>query len=105
MIPCPFKVGDRVHELVGHCSYSRFYIDEEGRFVALEDSKLHFELDTSKPDATVTAITETGFAYLYDYPIPIGPARWGTETESGECYPEGYRYWRKLDPESPPDSP
>ncbi len=96
-IECPFKVGDRVHEVVYAGGYSVMQLGMEGvevtSYVPMDDVLL----DWSKPDATVTAITERGFEYRYDCKVPIGRAAWGSYTEGGECYPEGYPYWRKVE--------
>lgn len=75
---CPFKVGDRIHEL---------------RFDTI---RRIWTKDEFKPDATVTAITAKGFDYRYDHIVPIGPARWGGWCEGGECYPEGFRFWERI---------
>jgi hypothetical protein len=80
---CPFQVGDRIHELAPVLSYQDEVVPTD-------------LLDPTKPDATVTEITEYGFAYRYDFRIPIGRAEWGTWTEGGECYSEGFPYWRKI---------
>ena len=80
---CPFKVGDRVHELSPHVVYA-----PDGP---------HQLLDTSRPDAIVTALTERGFSYDYTHPIPHGRAAWGQMMTGGECFPEGYGYWMKVD--------
>lgn len=87
--PCPFKVGQRIHEQRSVWAYS----NTENVSLA----SLRFELDPTKPDATVTAITAKGFTYEYDNPIPFGRAAWGEMTMGGECYPEGYIYWRAVD--------
>ena len=54
------------------------------------------EPDPTKPDAIVTAVTETGFTYRYDTPVQHGRPFWGTQTE-GEVYEEGFHMWRKVD--------
>ena len=54
-------------------------------------------LDSSKPDAIVTAASEQGFTYEYDRPIPFGRAAWGEMMIGGDCYPEGYAYWWAVD--------
>ena len=76
---CPFKVGDRVHEI-------RPVFRTEGG---------HDEIDPTKPDATVTALTARGFKYRYDKPIQFVRADWGT-TQEGEVYEEGFRFWRLV---------
>lgn len=88
---CPFKVGDRIHELLSFAIYLGPRAEEARRFVPPP-----MELDPSKPDATVTAINTNGFAYTYDCPVPIGRAAWGSYTEGGQCYPEGFAYWRII---------
>jgi hypothetical protein len=66
---CAFKVGDRVRpraEYAGNCAPP-----------------------LSIYDATVTEITERGFKYVYDKPVPFHPLV-GMFT-GGECYvPEHY---------------
>lgn len=79
---CPFKVGDRVHE-VSVMTY-------------LDGVEQGYTLYPGKPDATVTALTARGFEFRYDYPITIGPARWGQQSVGGECYEEGFPWWRKT---------
>ncbi len=66
---CPFAVGDRVQET----DYAHRH----------------------HPAATVTAITASGFTYEFDTPVSFIP-RWGMSFVGGECYPEGYQYWRKI---------
>ena len=91
---CPFQVGDCIHEL------------REIAFVARAEGIMHFppipgkgilldELDPSKPDATVTALTERGFTYRYDHPIQFVRPDWGT-TDGGECFEGGFHLWRKV---------
>ena len=80
---CPFQVGDRIHELAPVLSYR-------------DDVVPINLLDPTKPDATVTEITECGFAYSYDCKVPIGRAAWGTWTEGGECFENGFSYWRLI---------
>lgn len=92
--PCPFKVGDRIHELRCKPVYSHQSI--KAPWVEAVAGELEFELDPIKPDATVTAITPLGFEYKYDCRVPIGRAQWGTYTEGGECYVDGFIYWRKV---------
>ncbi len=87
---CPFKVGDRVHELRVPGVFTRDLMD-----ISLELPLP--ELDPSKPDATVTALTARGFEYRYDKPIPFGRAADGCVAHGGTCYPEGYRFWRLVD--------
>jgi len=67
--PSPFKVGDRIKQIDWHSKW--------------------------QPAATVTAITDTGFAYEFDTPVPF-IARWGMEFLGGECYPAGYEFWKLL---------
>ncbi len=88
---CPFKVGDRVHELRSLGVITRDLLDAVAFGQALPD------LDPTKPDATVTALTVRGFEYRYDHPIPFGRAADGCVAHGGTCYPEGYRFWRKVD--------
>lgn len=88
-IGCPFKVGDRIHELDVKLSF-------HATNPFLDKSEPIDRLDLTKPDATVTAITEAGFEYIYDCPVPIGRAAWDSHTEGGECFPAGYSFWRKI---------
>lgn len=88
-ITCPFKVGDRIHEVQSAWTY---YSEPDAS--ALVEPE--WELDPTKPDATVTELTERGFKYRYDCKVPIGRAQWGTWTEGGECFENGFIYWRKL---------
>lgn len=85
---CPFKIGDRVHELRNRGVFTR-------RLEAGFDIPLQWELDMTKPSATVTEITERGFKYEYDDPVPFIP-RWGMTFLGGECFEEGFQYWRKA---------
>lgn len=87
-IPCPFQVGDRIHELIatpGHYDDA----DPAGSYQILR-------LDSSRPDATVTEITPEGFTYEYDTPFVMGRAEWGQMCTGGICFPEGYEYWSKI---------
>lgn len=77
-IACPFKVGDRIRELRFDTILRNWVINE------------------AVPPATVTAMTAAGFDYVYDYPLAIGPARWGQIAEGGTCYPEGYKFYRII---------
>lgn len=86
---CPFQVGDRIHEL--HCLPTF-----AGSFEEAMAKQPRFELDLSKPHATVMAIHENGFDYRYDERVPIGRPSWGTWTEGGTCYPEGYQFWKII---------
>ena len=86
----PFQVGDRIHELRYLPTYSHSLEEACKQFV-------QWEIDTSKPDATVTALTEKGFTYTYDRPVPIGRAQWGTYAEGGECFEGGFQFWRKIE--------
>jgi len=95
MNTCPFQVGDRIHEMAPTGGYVRFVLTDEG--ITEDASHYTFLPDWSKPDATVTAIIENGFTYEYDYPIPHGRAEWGEMCTGGDCYPEGYRFWRKIE--------
>jgi hypothetical protein len=88
-IECPFKVGDRIHEMRTQGGFSH------GPEYPVE-APIQWEFDSAKPDATVTALTARGFTYRYDHPIPIGRAAWGTTTEGGECFEGGFAYWRKI---------
>lgn len=88
-VQCPFKVGDRVHEV---CAQVGFGMGPEYPV----ETPIQWELDSTKPDATVTELTLAGFIYVYDRPVPIGRAQWGTFTEGGECYEGGFPYWRKI---------
>lgn len=99
MSECPFKVGDRIHELWCTGGYALFTEVEQllDRDAKPTKELRYMELDPTKPDATVIAITERGFTYRYDTPVPIGRAAWGTWTEGGECFPEGYMYWEKVE--------
>lgn len=78
---CPFAVGQRIHERSPTVFYSEF---GEG---------LRLELDPTRPDAIVTALTERGFSYEYLTPVPFGRAAWGQMMTGGEYFPEGYQYW------------
>lgn len=88
MTPCPFQVGDRIREQE---TFPGYYddADPEHSYQILRDHPTH-------PDATVTAITSDGFAFEYDTPVPMGRVQWGQMCTGGECYPEGYQFWRKL---------
>ncbi len=89
---CPFKVGDRIHEIqFGGISTSLGATAER----PFEDSYI-WEFDRARPDATVTELTERGFKYRYDERVPIGRAAWGTWTEGGECFEGGFQFWRKI---------
>lgn len=88
---CPFSVGDRIHERQSVWTYAAD--PDEAALVEPE-----WELDPTKPDATVTALTTRGFEYTYDHRIPVGRAPEGTWTDGGECYPEGYHLWVKVSP-------
>lgn len=85
-VPCPFKIGDRIQELRGeHTVFSNH------RIVSYRAP----EPDVTKPFATVTEITPSGFRYEYDRPIVL-VARWGITIEGGECYAAGFGMWRRL---------
>jgi hypothetical protein len=86
---CPFKVGDKVHEVRQPGVFTRDMMD-----IPLEQSLP--ELDPSKPDATVTALTARGFTYRYDRPIQFNRPYWGT-TQEGEVFEEGFHWWRKVE--------
>lgn len=85
VIPCPFKVGQRIHELDPVTFYSEWGMGTKP------------SIDLTLPDATVTAITDKGFTYVYDHPVPIGRAAWGQMMTGGECYPQGYGFWVGVD--------
>ncbi len=87
MIDCPFKVGDRIHELHNVHYHAAGTIDAP---------PVVDELDPSRPDATVTAVTERGFDYDYDERVTFGRAEYGTWTTGGTIFPAGYRWWRKI---------
>lgn len=89
---CPFKVGDRIHELTCFGFNLKHGPSADQPFI---DEPL-LELDASKPDATVAELTERGFKYRYDERVPIGRAAWGTWTEGGECFEGGFLFWRKV---------
>lgn len=91
MSECPFKVGDRIYELNAWRLYNGPDVDE---------CSPSNTLDLSKPDATVTAVTEKGFMYVYDTPVPHGRHEWGQMMVGGGCFPEGYAYWQKLEDQS-----
>jgi hypothetical protein len=82
---CPFKVGDRVHELAPLTIYCQWGMGKD------------LVRDETRPDAIVTGVTERGFTYEYTCPIPHGRAAWGQMMVGGECFPEGYGYWVKVD--------
>lgn len=88
--PCPFKAGQRIRpqRCLGAFTSNR---------VLVYHFPFEFGDDPTQPDATVTAITEKGFAYEYDNLVPFGRAAWGEMMVGGECYPEGYAYWRAVD--------
>ena len=86
---CPFQVGDRIHELRTPGVLTRDMLD------TLFGQPLP-ELDTAKPDATVTALTSRGFTFRYDHPIQWGRPEWG-QVQEGEVYEEGFRGWRKVE--------
>ena len=87
---CPFKVGDHIHELRCLPTY--------GESIEANMAKPPvWELDASKPDATVIELTERGFKYRYDCRVPIGRAAWGTWTEGGECFEAGFPFWQKTE--------
>lgn len=88
---CPFQVGDRIHEFRCLPVLASSFAE-----VVYKIENPQFELDPTKPDATVTAITERGFIYRYDTKVPVGRAEWGTWTEGGECYSEGFACWQKI---------
>ncbi len=106
---CPFKIGDRIHELVCFpmlevptygdvIAMERFFSPIEREHPATDKWKMpEFESDPMKPDATVTAITERGFTYRYDCRVPIGRLAWNTWVEEGECYEAGFHMWRKVE--------
>lgn len=89
-ILCPFKVGQRIHELANGAIFHDIQ-DGDNRMV------MRPTLDPMRPDATVTAITDKGFTYQYTHPLPFGRAAWGQMMTGGECYPEGYQYWVGVD--------
>lgn len=91
---CPFQIGDRVHEI----RYFGLNIRAEGTvtFVTERDNAMLWELDPTKPDATVIALTARGFEYRYDHPIPFGRAADGCVAHGGTCYPGGFHLWRKV---------
>lgn len=73
---CPFKVGDRIHELMW-----------------IGSSKGYFQqFITSKPDATVTRVTEQSFQYEYVEKMRVH-ANEDRYYTGGECYPGGYHTW------------
>lgn len=86
---CPFQVGDRIHEVEPVWTYC----SEAGDDVLVEPE---YELDPTKPDATVTALTARGFTYRYDRPITVGRVAWGQTTQEGECYEDGFHLWRRV---------
>lgn len=85
---CPFKVGDRIHEVRAQAGFGH------GPEYPVESEPV-WELDESKPDATVTALTARGFAYRYDRPIQFVRPDWGM-AQGGEVYEEGFQFWRKI---------
>jgi hypothetical protein len=87
---CPFKVGDIIHEIRAIPCIT--VAKDRSRTVSFRR-----ELDEFRPDAVVTAITERGFTYEYDYPVPIGRAEWGEMMVGGECYEAGFSMWRKIE--------
>ncbi len=91
---CPFKVGDCIHEIRPFSANVAGPMILDGLWQLLDLAAL--PLDSTKPDATVTEITDKGFKYTYDYPIPFGRAAWGMMQDGGECYPEAYKFWRKT---------
>lgn len=76
-IPCPFHSGEFIHEL---------------RFDTI---RRDWVKDESRPDAVITEITLSGFRYEYEYPVTL-VARWNWTIEGGECYPDGFRFWRNV---------
>lgn len=88
---CPFKVGDRVHEVRETVMLDTTFMGES---VVTETTAL--EWDPNKPDATVTEITARGFRYRYDRPITFVRANWGT-TQEGEVFENGFEWWRKVE--------
>ncbi len=86
---CPFKVGDRIRGLRAQYGFGH------GPEYPV-DARIEWEDDTSRPDATVTELTERGFKYRYDERVPIGRAQWGTWTEGGEIFEGGFQFWRKI---------
>ncbi len=91
---CPFKVGDRIHETGPFCVNVAGPMILDGLSQLIDPAAL--PLDSFKPDATVTELTERGFKYRYDDRVPIGRAQWGTWTEGGECFEGGFQFWRKI---------
>ncbi len=89
---CPFKVGDRIHEIEFRGVTTSLGATADRPF---EDSYT-WELHPNRPDAIVTELTERGFCYRYDSRVPIGRAAWGTWTEGGECFEDGFQFWRKI---------
>ena len=89
-IMCPFKVGQRIHELT-----SEGFVSGWPEPFAIVPGKTVFDL--SRPDAIITAITDRGFTYEYSSPVPHGRIAWGEMVTGGECFPEGYRYWVSVD--------
>ena len=84
---CPFKVGDRIHEvqipgvvITGAAVY-------DGLYQSFDSSSC--PLDSFKPDATIISLTPSGFAYRYDRPIFLGL----TEGEVSEGW---LHWWRKI---------
>jgi hypothetical protein len=87
---CPFKVGDIIHEIRPVLMRLPPW-PMRGKSSCVLD-----ELDESRPDAVVTKITEHGFTYAYDYPVPIGRAEWGEAAWGGDVYEAGFGQWRKV---------
>ncbi len=93
---CPFKVGDRVHEVHHPVSVAGPMV-LNGIWQLMDPACL--QLDSSRPDATVTALIARGFTYRYDAPVQHGRPFWGTQIE-GEVYEDGFHMWRLVEASS-----
>lgn len=84
----PFKVGDRIHEW---------------EWLPVPSNTLHYVIKDAPrrphgfhPDAIVTELTARGFKYDYVEKVPF-IAREGSYFIGGECFPNGYHMWFKVE--------
>ena len=82
----PFAIGDRIHELasVVFCDCGDPECENPPR------------LDSTSPDAVVTAYTARGFMFRYDTPVAFGRVAWGLTVREGECLEAGFGQWAKA---------
>lgn len=91
----PFQVGDRIHEL----EYDPMYSLDDGKTWVGGES----HLSTNRPTATVTELTQHGFGYRYDERVLTTRPHYGW-FEGGECFPNGYHMWTKIEDDPAADN-